>query len=259
MKQIEGFVQVGTRPSIDLAQARADVASAKLQLINAENGYRTARAQLNQAMGVVQSLDYEVSDDMLGAVSGEEGSADELVRRAVAARPELASLQQQIEAQERTIRATWANYWPTLGFSMSLTDAGSELQNLAWNWSAALNLSWPLFQGLQTRAHMRSARALATGLRAQEEGLLQQVRLEVVQAQIAIRAAKEALVAADELLANARERLRLAEGRYATGAGNSIELGDAQSQLTSAAGQRVVANFNLATARAQLLVALGGK
>ena len=53
LAQIQGFVTVGTRPEIDLAQARTDRANAQLTLINAENNYAVARAQLNQTMGVV--------------------------------------------------------------------------------------------------------------------------------------------------------------------------------------------------------------
>ena len=52
LAQIAGFVEVGTRPQIDLAQARADRANAKVMLIRAESAYASARAALNQAMGV---------------------------------------------------------------------------------------------------------------------------------------------------------------------------------------------------------------
>jgi outer membrane protein len=52
-------------------------------------------------------------------------------------------------------------------------------------------------------------------------------------------------------------RLTLAEGRYQAGVGNVIELGDSQVALTTAAAQEVQAIFNLATARAKLLQALG--
>jgi len=56
---------------------------------------------------------------------------------------------------------------------------------------------------------------------------------------------------------NARERLRLAEGRYAAGVGSPIELGDAQLALTTAQAQAVQAQYNLSSARADLLAALG--
>jgi outer membrane protein len=259
LSQIEGFVQVGTRPEIDLAQVRTDVANARLQQINAENSYRTAKAQLNQAMGVVGNADYEVNDEALTLVEGEDHLAEKLVDQAIAARPELAGLTQQQLTQELGLRATKGAYWPSVGVSMALTEAGSELDKLAWNWNAAINLSWPLFQGGVTRAQVREARANLEGLHAQRETLAQQVRLEVVQAQLTIRAAKEALATAEQVRVNAKERLRLAEGRYATGVGSGIELGDAQTKLTDAAAQRVIANFNLSSARAQLMNALGQK
>ncbi len=48
-----------------------------------------------------------------------------------------------------------------------------------------------------------------------------------------------------DALANTRDRLRLAEGRYTTGVGSIIELGDAQVALTTAAAQRVSAQYQL--------------
>jgi outer membrane protein len=87
--------------------------------------------------------------------------------------------------------------------------------------------------------------------------LRQQLRLEVDQAWLSVRAAKAALGAAAEAVENARLRLGLAEGRYQTGVGSAIELGDAQLALTSAEAQKVQADYNLAIARAQLLKALG--
>jgi outer membrane protein len=79
----------------------------------------------------------------------------------------------------------------------------------------------------------------------------------VEQARLSVRATKAAIEAAHEAAANARIRLTLAEGRYQAGVGNIIELGDAQLALTTAAAQEVQAVFNLATARAKLLQALG--
>ena len=56
---------------------------------------------------------------------------------------------------------------------------------------------------------------------------------------------------------NAKDRLRLAEGRYETGVGSIIELGDAQIALTAAGQQNVQAEYGLSQARAQLVKALG--
>jgi outer membrane protein len=83
------------------------------------------------------------------------------------------------------------------------------------------------------------------------------VRVELRQARLAVRAAKASQEAAAEALENAKKQLELAEGRYNEGVGNVIELGDAQVGLSQASAQAVQAEYNLSTARAQLMHALG--
>jgi outer membrane protein len=257
LSQVEGFVEAGRQAEIALAQARTGVANAKVQLINAQNAYETAKAQLNQSMGVEGPTDYDVTDELPPPVDGEDGTTDVLVSEALKARPEFAALANQEVAEELTLRAIKGAYGPSLFASTGFTDAGEQASNLTWNWSAAISLSVPIFQGGQTKAQVREAEATLASLRSQVDLERQQVRLEVEQARLAVRAAKEALVASGEALANAREQLRLAEGRYETGIGSIIELSDSQVALTSAGYQRVQAEYSLAQARAGLIKALG--
>lgn len=259
LRQVQGFVEVGRSPEIDLAQVRTDRANAEVQLIQAQNGYETAKAQLNQAMGIEGPTDYEVADDTLPVVEGEDAPIDVLLAEALPRRPDVVSLQAQVRAQEATLRSVQGGYWPSLGLAAGASDVGPEVNGpgMTWNWSAGATLTWNLFQGGLTSAQAREARASLTGLEAQLDAVKQQVRFDLEQARLPVRAAKAALSAAAEALFNARERLRLAEGRYQTGAGSIIELGDAQVALTSAAAQKVQADYALSAARALLLRALG--
>jgi outer membrane protein len=257
MTQTEGFVEVGTQAPIALAQARTDVANARVLLISAENGYDTARAQLNQAMGVEGSIDYDVSDEHQPAIAGEDASTDVLLGEAVKNRPELSALMSQVAAQELTVRSLQGSYAPSLGLEATYTEAGIQLSSLTWNAAALLNLSVPIFLGGLTPAQVREAKANVDVSRAQLDLERQQVRLEVEQARLAVRAAKSVIDAASEALVNAKDLLSLAEGRYETGVGSIIELGDAQIALTAAGQQNVQAEYGLAQARAQLVKALG--
>jgi outer membrane protein len=257
LKQTEVFVQLGTRPAIDLAQARTDRANAEVQLINAQNGYATAKAQLNQAIGLDAGTDYDVGDETLAPLAGEDTDGEALLAEALRNRPDVVAADQQVRAQELTVKAARGGYFPALGVSASAAEAGVALDRTAFDWSAGATLSWGIFQGGLTRAQEQEARANLSGAQAQLASVKQQVRVDVEQARLAVRASKAALGAAGEALVNARERLRLAEGRYQTGVGSAIELGDAQVALTTAAAQRVQAEFNLATSRAQLIRALG--
>jgi len=49
--QIRGFVQVGTRPPIDLSQAESDYATAEVAVVNAVNGVRAIKVLLEPGHG----------------------------------------------------------------------------------------------------------------------------------------------------------------------------------------------------------------
>jgi outer membrane protein len=257
VRQTEGFVAAGTRPAIDLALARTQLANAQLQLINAENGYLTAKVQLNQAMGIVARTGYDIADETFPPVEGEEQELDPLAAEALGRRPDVAALDQTARSQELLISAIRGGYAPSLGVSTGLTTAGLALDSSVWNWNAQVTLTWNIFQGGLTSAQEREARSNFDAARAQADTLRLQVQVDVEQARLAVRAARAGLVASDEALANAREQLRLAERRYTTGVGSAIELGDSQVAMTTAAAQRVQAEYNLSGARAQLIRALG--
>jgi outer membrane protein len=257
LAQVQGFVGVGTRPEIDLAQSKSDIASQRMVLINAQNAYEVAKSQLASAMGLTTGADFDVSEEDLPAVQGEDLPLDQLVRTATGARPEVLAFDRQRDAQERTIRGLKGGYGPTLSASAGAAESGPGLGNLGPNWNAGATLAWPIFQGGLTTGLVHEAEANLDVVAAQTEALKLQIRVDVEQAALSVRAAKAGIVAANDALVNARERLRLAEGRYTSGVGTIIELSDAQVALANASAQVVQAEFNLSNARAQLLSAMG--
>jgi outer membrane protein len=255
--QIDGFVKVGIRPEIDIAQARANVANARLQWINTQNAYEIAKNQLNAAIGVMTNTNFEVADERAPAVDGEDGPVEPLVARALESRPDITALERQHDTQTKTIRALRGAYGPSLVASTTATDQGTQLNNLVPNWNVGVTLTWPILQGGLTDGQVREAEANLQAIEAQRDALKIQVRVQVDQARLAIKAAKASIGAADDALTNARQQLKLAEGRYSSGIGSVIELTDAQVAYTNARAQVVQAHFNLSNSRAQLTTALG--
>jgi outer membrane protein len=257
VEQIQAFTEVGTRPEVDLLQARTDQANAEVTLINAQNDYATARAMLNQAMGVEAPATYEVTGEASAPLAGEDTPLETLVDEALRARPDVAAKLAALRAQDLNNRATAGRYGPSLSAAGGLTYNGPELGNLVWNLSGGFVLSWPIFEGGEVRATVREGNALSAAARAEVDIARQQARVEVDQARLTIIAGKAAIAAAERSLANAKARLDLAEVRYRTGVGNGIELSDAQLAATNAGFQRLQALLKLDTARAQLQKALG--
>jgi len=265
LAQVKGFVDVGTQPQIALAQQQAAVASARVALITAQNNYGTAKAQLNQAAGVRGDTEYDVGDEQLPEVPDEDAPLETLMARAVAARPEIASYAKQRVAQNDTIAAAKGAYGPTISAFGNLNEYTDDLavkNHDEANWSQPLwqvggLLSWPFFQGGLTQGQVRQQEAILAGIDAQEANEILQVQLQVDSARLAVRASKASIGAAEDAERSSHEQLRLAEQRYATGVGSIIELNDAQVAYTTAAAQLVQARYQLASARAQLLAALG--
>lgn len=256
-RKVDAFVQQGMRPPIDLAQARTDRANARARLVAAENDYATARVRLNQAMGITGPTDYDVASAPFPAVEGEDRPLEPLLEEAIAAVPDLAAQEALLEAAEGSIRAAQGGYLPRLGLSAGAAETGPDAGDLTWNVRLGATLSWNLFQGGLTAAQVAEARAGLEGQRARRDLLLHQVRADVDSARLAVRAALALLEADQEAVEAARERQRLAEARYASGAGSALELSDAILSRTSAEAQLVQAEYQLASARAQLLRALG--
>ena len=125
LDQVQGFVKVGTQPEIALAQQRTAVANAQVQLINAQNNYEVAKAQLNQAIGIERDTDYDVEDESTPPIAGEDSGTDPLLDEALRARPDYISLEKQVDAQRLAIWAAKTAYGPNLSASTTLSEQGS--------------------------------------------------------------------------------------------------------------------------------------
>jgi outer membrane protein len=259
LAQVSEFIEMRSRPEIDLMQVRVEHANARVALINAQNASMTARLELNMAMGEQGDTNYELSRPIFPAVLGEDSELEPLLKEALEARPELMVLKRQQQATDMTVASVKGGFGPILAAGTDLTAISIELDQSAWNWRFGLTLTWPLYEGGLTKAQVREARMNQEGIASQVDAQRQQIRVEVEQARLAIRAAKAAIEASDEAIASARRRHELAEGRYEAGVGAILEMGDAQLALTAAGSQKVQAQFNLSAARAALVFALGRK
>jgi len=263
LAETKAFVKEGKQPEIALATAEASRANAIVQLISARNAYATAKARLNQAMGAQGSSNtYDVEGSPSAPMREEDAPLDSLTAEALGARPDQAALQAERRAAEATIKANLDTWLPALSAAATATDNGTTLAansrlGLTPNAGAGLVLSWSVNAGPFIPAQVRAARAALASVEAQLDALQLQVRVEVETAQLAVKAARESLLAAFQAREAASTQLRLANGRYAAGVGNAVEVSDAQLAADQSGAQAVQAQFTLDAARAQLVAALG--
>jgi outer membrane protein len=262
LAEARAFVKEGRQPEIALVTAEATRANALVQAITAKNAYATAKTRLNQAMGVQGAITYEVRVEPMIVVPDEDAPLERLVLEAIGTRPEAASLEAQRRSAQASVDASRGAWFPSLSLGATATDSGTTLAANRWlgltpNFSAGVALSWAANLGPAIPAQVRVALAQIANLDAQLDALQAQVRVDVGTAQLAVQAAREALTAAMQGRHAANTQLALANGRFAAGVGNAVEVSDAQLAADQSGAQEVQAQLNLDVARAQLIAALG--
>lgn len=259
LDQARRFVAAQAKDPIEVAQAQARAANARSTLAQAQSGLAIALANLRAAIGWLDATRSPVPDGTW-PTPPEAAPPDlgTLVQTARQHRPELAALDKQIAAAEANLQAAYYQRRPTLSatastqWSPSTSDATPEP-----SWSAGLTLSWQLFDGGRAKADQRIARANVVSAEAQRDTLLVGLTSQLELARAQIDANRVNLTASAEAVTAARAQLQLAEARYTQGLGSQIELADAQTAITTAEGNLVQAQWQLAEAWTQLRRAMG--
>lgn len=257
--QARRFVAAQAKDPIEVVQAQARAANARSSLSQAQANAAVALANLRSAIGWVDPAVTFVVDQSWPTPPIEEPAAlVTLVESARKYRPELVQLDKQIIAAEASVTAAEAQRRPVLSAqARSGWDLGTDYWDADPTWNAGLTLSWQLYDGGASAASQRVARANLAGVIANRDSLLVSLNSQLDAARSRIIANRANVIASTEAVTAARAQLRLADARYTQGLGSQIELTDAQQAVTTAEGNLIQAEWQLADAWAQLRRALG--
>ena len=255
--QVRRFVDAGQRTRFDLSSVELNLSNAQLGLVRARNVLRLAKIRLNSAIGVDERADYGVEEPVDPASLSEGTPLDDLARQAEQRRPELARADAQVRAQQAAVRAARAGYLPSINALGGVSGAKVEGFGAGYDWYVGIGLNWNLFNGFFTMKQVAEARSGEEVASAQRENTRQIIVADIQEQVLAIDDAHARYELAQRTIATATERLQQAEHRYETGAGEVLELDDAQITLTNAKAQSVQAQYDLASARARLSRAVG--
>ena len=256
LEQAKGFYEVGTKPKFDVTKAEVDLSNSRLNLIKATNAFKVAIATLNNAMGVPEAPEYTVEDNLSFKEYGI--TFEEAIDRAYKNRPDLASVVFKREAAEKSIKLANTGYYPVVAGNAAYNRSGDKFP-LSEGWDAGVTLSFPIFSGFFTKYQVEEAKANLDVFKANEELLRQNIFLEVQQAYLNLKEAEERIPVAELIVKQAEENLELANGRYAAGVGNPIEVTDAQVGMSNAKSSYIQALYDYKVAQANLEKAAGIK
>jgi TolC family type I secretion outer membrane protein len=248
------FFETGKASKIDVTSAEVNLSNARLQLISAQNAQLIARAGLNNAMGLSAAPQYSLSEEF--HPEAPDISFDEALGLALENRADIKAAILRIEALKRNVDLQKKGYLPVVSGNADYGYSGNDT-DMYQSWSAGIFLSFPVFTGLSTKYAVAEARADLSVAQANEEELRQYIRMEVENAWLSGKEAFERVEAGKIIVRQAEEALELADGRYKTGVGNSIELTDAVLKLNSAKLVYINALSDFEISRARLEKAMG--
>jgi outer membrane protein TolC len=183
--------------------------------------------------------------------------------QAMARRLEIRALDETEMSLKETVSIARAGYLPRLDAFADATMANPN-QRIApakdqfdGTWDAGVRLSWTLNDALSASGATAEAKARVAGL-AEQKGLLRDgLRLEVTSAYADMTKSVATIEASERQLTASEESLRVRNELFKNGKATSVELVDAEAEVTRARLGRLNARIGLAVARVRLDHATG--
>jgi outer membrane protein len=255
--QIKALFDNKLRSLLDLSFADANLAQAKLLLLDTQNNYQAALSALSEVLGFQNQQQVELVDTS-ATPNPPPDNVSQLVDQALSNRPEIAAQNFELRAAQRFRKAERDLLFPSveaLGVAGG-TPAGSTVNGVqpftTWYGAAGVNVNLPVFNGFLYPARSREAalRAQASGeqLRDLKDRIANDVRsswLNTITAYNRIGVTKQFVDQADQAVS-------LAEERYTLGLSSIVELSQAQLQQTDAQIQFAAANYQYRIAQSVL-------
>ena len=240
LKDQQNRFEAGTVPRFNVLRGEVAVANARPALITARNNYLIAQLQLARTLGLEPGPQGKPTFYCVGKIDVAERPLGLLNALQIAKerRAFLKVQRQQILVAKEQIQVALAGYKPRLdanaGYELRNTRLSDQLDQVVDGWFYGITGSWNIFDGLETYGRVKQARAQLEAAKITYDDSVLQVELEVQQAYANLQAARETIRSQEKNTEQALEALRLANERFAAGAGTQLDVLDARTSLTQA-------------------------
>jgi outer membrane protein TolC len=254
----------GTVSPADVMRVESEVARSELLVTTSRHLSELTEEQIRTAMHDQPGGRYLIGEDVRQpAASSSDARLEDLWFEARRSRPELRALDAEEKALERSTAAERANYGPRFDLVGTATYANPNSRifpqeaEFRGSWEAGTRMTWVLSDLPSTSARVQAGNARARAVAAERAALSDQIRLQVmsafqerVEARVAEQTTARGLAAAEESYRT--RRLLFQNGRATT-----VELLDAETELTRARLETIGARIDGRIAEVRLAHAIG--
>jgi len=239
------------RPGADASRSDAELAAARIALIQAQVSERVTRAELADLLGIPTATVVLDPAPLLQIPPASMPTGN------IASHPEAAAQNARVQEAAAQVRAADRSYYPRFNLQGSISGRGTganldgsfaggstglDLQRE--NWAAGLTASFPVLDVFATRARKQIAKADQRAESARYQQTLQDLSAQAAEAQARLEGAIAIAQATPAELQSARDSESQARARYQAGLANVVEVTEAQSLLVRAETDDAVARLN---------------
>ena len=250
----------GVATEVDVLRSNVSVANGQPDLVRAANAIHQARALLNYYLARPASSPTDAQGD-LEEKPWDEWDLDKLAAEAYRRRPELVRLRFAERSARVQIDLARAESRMRVDFAAGYGVMARLPENLMngdfTRWNAALNFTFPVFDGYKRSGRVWQATAQERAARAGREKAEQEIRLALQQGLDELKAARETIAAARATAGQAEKVLAMTQNNYKFGAATTLDIADAQTALLVARTNLLRGQYDYAIARATLLWCAG--
>jgi outer membrane protein len=248
-------VELGATPAKDILQAEADHANARVAQISARNSVAVSEAGLKALIGWRERTLPALEDPTESYKPIDVGSLEDAIDKGIAARPDLLAAKKRLDAQRYGVLT--AQRQAGFDWSLNLNHALSIEPDEGQNRSLVFSLTYPLFDGGESRELLKQARWGLEAQRALFDQRVSDVISEIESVYITRGQDAERLEASRVALEAARENFRAASESQREGAATVFDVTNAQITLVTAETNFVQALYDFYISDAELRLVTG--
>jgi outer membrane protein len=232
--KIKALTEAKLKSELDLSFAQVDLARGKLLLLESQNNHETSLAVLSAILGFPDEQDLQLVEEP-AAIAPPALEVLPLIQQALQQRPEVAALQNEVQAAQKFSSAEHDLQRPTVS-ALGVVGEAPVRDNHIPNWYGAVgvNINIPIFNGFLFNARAKAADLQTEVNRQKLTDLRNNVARDVRTSWQDTNRAYERLSVTRQLRQQAGLSLDLAQSRYNLGLGSIVEFSQAELQKTEA-------------------------
>ena len=256
-RKVEALYRSGLRSKLDSSQAEYQVREAEAGYAEHQQLLKRTLARLNRAMGQNAAQPYQLKE--VAVETAVPVQTEESVEQALKNRPDLRSLELQIQAVRERVELARKQRYPSFGAIWSGGFARFTEYSLRRLMVGAFGFGLPIFTGKRLEASIQEQEQYIRILESDLEDLKQSIRLYVSEAISDLARYQAVLPVLNEQIEVARELLGLANARYQAGLTSFLDVLAAQAAYADAQVGHEQALYNYKSAEFRLLFGIGLK